>query len=104
MSDATRKAVVTTAQVQAALDNYMVTRGQLAGLKAPETQEFDKGARGKGFATYDADGNVVTSWETKEAALGFYVAWVQVAGEVVTLQAIAKNVKPAAKTAEKPAA
>lgn len=92
MSDAkVRKAVVTTAEVQAALVKYNTLRGDLAGLSAPETQEFDKGFRGKGFATYNTDGTVERTWETKDEALSFYSTWAQVAGEVVKLQAFKAN-------------
>lgn len=91
MSDATRKAVVTTAQVQAALASYLKVRADLAGLKAPEVQEFDKGHRGKGFATYDAQGAVLSTWETKDAALAFYSSWVAVSAEVITLQTFKAN-------------
>jgi hypothetical protein len=92
MSDAkVRKAVVTTAEVQAALDGYNNARATLAGLETPDAQEFDKGFRGKGFATYNADGSVERSWETKDEALGFYSTWTEVAQEVVTLQAFKAN-------------
>lgn len=92
MSDAkVRKAVVTTVQVQDALAAYNITRGNLAGLEISEVQEFDKGFRGKGFATYNQDGSVERSWETKDEALSFYSTWTEVAQEVVTLQAFKAN-------------
>ncbi len=85
-----RKAVVTTAEVQNAVNNYTATRATLTGQDA-ESLEFDKGARGKGFATYDASGAVVASWETQEDALSFYGTWVKGATEVLSLQ---QNRKP----------
>ncbi len=94
----TRKAVVTTAEVQTAVNNYTATRATLTGKDA-EVLEFDKGARGKGFATYDAAGAVVANWETKEDALSFYGTWVKVATEVLSLQQTRKpeTKKPAEK-------
>jgi hypothetical protein len=91
MSENTRKAVVTTAQVQEALKNYNSVRANLAGLETPDAQEFDKGARGKGFATYNADGSVDRPWETKDEALSFYSTWTQVANDVIKLQAFKAN-------------
>ncbi len=91
MTAAARKAVVTTAQVQEALNIYLSVRANLAGLETPDVQQFDKGFRGKGFATYDADNNVVSNWETKDEALSFYSTWRSVANEVVQLQAFAAN-------------
>lgn len=89
MSDAkVRKAVVTTAQVQDALAAYNNVRANLAGLETPDAQEFDKGFRGKGFATYNSDGSVERSWDTKDDALSFYSTWTEVANEVVKLQAL----------------
>lgn len=70
MSDAARKAVITTAQVQAALqavnDNYRTIHPEW------KNTEFDKGARGKGFAEYAQDGTVVRTFETKEDAYVHY--------------------------------
>ncbi len=82
MSEATRKAVVTTAMVQEALNSYAVSVGDITGNK-PEL-EFDKGFRGKGFAVYSGE-TVVKSFETKEQARDFYLNWTIVAGEVLTL-------------------
>ncbi len=93
----TRKAVVTTAEVQEGLSLYLATREAISGAKA-EKQEFDKGARGKGFATYDASGAVVKTWETKEEALSFYAGWVEVAKDVLAMQQTRKP--EAAKVAE----
>lgn len=86
MSEATRKAVVTTAQVQAALNSYTTVLGELSGLPT-ETLEFDKGARGKGFAVYNKAGDVVDTFETKEDAYVKFTNWVTVAEEVVKIQA-----------------
>ena len=67
----TRKAVVTTAQVREAFAKY-VGALVLIGQNDAAGNEFDKGARGKGFAEYDGAGNVVRSFETKDDALAFY--------------------------------
>lgn len=83
MSDTTRKAVVTTAQVQAAVKEYTTAIAEISGQDRVE-MDFDKGFRGKGFATYDGE-TVVKTFDTKEQALDFYATWVKVAGEVVTL-------------------
>ncbi len=101
----TRKAVVTTAEVQNAVENYTATRASLTGQDVDKL-EFDKGARGKGFATYDASGTVVAVWETKEDALSFYGTWVKVATEVLSLQQTRtpESKTPAKKTADKPTA
>lgn len=68
MSDtSTRKPVITTVQVQEALDrvnaNYKTLDPKFLSF------EFDKGARGKGFALYTASGDVARSFDTKEDAL-----------------------------------
>lgn len=104
MSENTRKAVVTTAQVQEALSSYLTVRKEL-GFTV-ETLEFDKGFRGKGFAVYSGE-TVVTSFETKEEAFTHYSRYAEIAAEV--LAQIVKNQaehaasKPAAKTASKAA-
>jgi hypothetical protein len=67
MTENTRKAVITTAQVTAAFDRYK-TALSVIGQDVTE-HEFDKGFRGRGFAQYDSNGNVVETFETKEAAL-----------------------------------
>lgn len=70
MSENTRKAVVTTAEVVAAFDRYK-TALSVIGEDLSE-HEFDKGFRGRGFAQYDSNGDVVESFDTKEAALTKY--------------------------------
>lgn len=70
MSENTRKAVVTTAQVQAAFDRYKAAH-KVIGTDL-DGSEFDKGARGKGFAEYDAQGAVSRSFDSKEDALTHY--------------------------------
>jgi hypothetical protein len=102
MSENTRKAVVTTAQVQEALNAYNDLRGKI-GLSVTE-KEFDKGARGKGFATYDEKGVQVRVFETKEEALMGYRAWHTVVSEVLTSEQVTVLDKPAKKTPEKAAA
>lgn len=102
MSD--RKAVVTTVQVQDALskvnDNYKFV------LPDWKDTEFDKGARGKGFAEYDQSGSVIRSFDTKEDALKFYTQFA--AGQASMMVYLPKSDekaprKAAAKAAEKPA-
>ena len=106
MSDATRKAVVTTAQVQEALNAFTKTLSTVSGQ--PESpMEFDKGNRGKGFATYDKSGNAIEQYDTKEDAYVKFTNWVTVAEQVLSLIAArpAEEVKePAKKTTQKPAA
>ena len=87
MSDVkTRKAVVTTAQVQAAVDQYRKVQAELGGVEVPAL-EFDKGSRGmKPFAVYNGN-TPVREFDTKDEALSFYTTWVAVAGEVLTMQA-----------------
>lgn len=70
MAENTRKAVVTTAQVQEAFSRYQAAH-RVVGTDL-SGHEFDKGARGKGFAEYDGAGNVVRSFESKEDALTLY--------------------------------
>jgi hypothetical protein len=112
MSENARKAVITTAQVQTALDKASEVRATLTG-KPVEALTFDKGARGKGFAVYTANDTVVTSFETKEEAFIHYNRWAEVATEVLGLIETNKSVevvpakapaKTPAKAAEKPAA
>jgi hypothetical protein len=82
MSENTRKAVVTTAQVQAALAEYLKIRKE-NGVD-DGALEFDKGFRGKGFATYKGN-EVVASFETKEEAFLHYSKWVEVAKEILAM-------------------
>lgn len=104
-STSTRKAVVTTAQVQAAINRYETVKAELSGTPAVGLV-FDKGARGKGFALYDPKDVVVNTFETKEEALLHFTRWVEVAEEIVLLQATAKQAetKTTRKPSEKPAA
>lgn len=95
MSDSTRKAVVTTLQVQAAINRYETVKAELSGLPAVGLT-FDKGARGKGFALYDPKDVVVNSFETKEEALLHFTRWVEVAEAVVLIQAERKAREDAA--------
>jgi hypothetical protein len=81
MSD-TRKAIVTTAQVQAELDTVNEINVKV-GLPVVGV-EFDKGARGKGFALYSKEGVAVQSFETKEAAYNLFATYVQVADTILT--------------------
>jgi hypothetical protein len=64
--------------------------------------EFDKGARGKGFATYDPSGNVIEQYDTKEDAYVKFTNWVTVAEQVLSLIA-ARPVEQVKETAKKPA-
>lgn len=98
MSDA-RKAVITTAQVQEALSEMNALRSEI-GLPIDGT-EFDKGARGKGFAVYSKDGNAVQTFETKEAAYVAFTTFVKV-GNIILGASHVKVVKPEpAKTVKK---
>lgn len=85
MSDVkTRKAVVTTAQVQAAIEEYRTVRSELSGAESVAV-EFDKGNRGgKAFAVWNGN-TMVQEFDTKDEALSFYQNWTFVAKEVVTL-------------------
>lgn len=110
MSESTRKAVITTAQVQAALTEFTKTLSVISGQEV-ETLEFDKGSRGKGFAVYAKDGSVKDTFETKEEAHVKYTNWVTVATQVLALQQgrtdnakKAETPKAASKASEKPAA
>lgn len=85
MSENTRKAVITTAQVQTALNNAASIRAAVTG-KPVEALTFDKGARGKGFAVYSADDKVITTFDSKEEAFIHYNRWAEVATEVLALQ------------------
>lgn len=89
MSEATRKAVVTTLQVQNAVNRYETVKAELSGTPALGLS-FDKGARGKGFALYDPSDNVVNTFETKEEAYLHFTRWVEVAEEILLIQATRK--------------
>ncbi len=95
----TRKAVVTTAQVQSALDDMNALRAEI-GLPV-DGKVFDKGLRGKGFAVY-VDGSdtaaVVNTYETKEDALREFSAFAEI-GNVILGASHVKVVKPTAKAA-----
>lgn len=82
MSNTTRKVAVVTSQVQSALAQYASTR-EMIGLKDTTGHEFDKGLRGKGFAQYDSNGNVVRTFETKDEAFAHYNGWTVTALEVL---------------------
>lgn len=84
MAENTRKAVITTEQVREALAEYLKIRKDNGVNDGP--LEFDKGARGKGFATYKGN-DVVSSFETKEDAFTHYSKWVEVAKEVISMVA-----------------
>lgn len=99
---ATRKAVVTTETVREALVKYLETRKTI-GFEDGK-YEFDKGARGKGFALYNEKGEVVVFFETKENALVFFTRWTEVANEILAKQNEVKDVKTPAKTPAKTAA
>lgn len=107
MSDSTRKAVITTAQVQESLADFLKVLSEASG-KPVETIEFDKGARGKGFATYRADGSVVDTFETKEDAYVKFYNFAEAGRQVLSLVAgrevPAETPKTTRKPAEKPAA
>ena len=67
----TRKAVVTTAQVQEAFASYVLAHVR-NGDDTKNSNEFDKGLRGRGFAEYTGNGLVVRTFDTKEDALTYY--------------------------------
>lgn len=74
MSDTTaRKAVVTTAQVQAVLDYVNTMLHKLDNTHIGT--EFDQGGRRGGFAEYRADDSTVRMFTTKAEALEFYTAF-----------------------------
>lgn len=104
MSD--RKAVITTAQVQEALAEMNTLKTEI-GLPVLGT-EFDKGARGKGFALYNATGSVVQSFDTKEAAFNLFSSFTEI-GNVILGASHVKVLKPepvkatVKKAADKPA-
>lgn len=104
MPENTRKAVITTVQVQEALNDMNALRSEI-GLPVDGT-EFDKGNRGKGFAVYTDKGVSVESFETKEEAYVKFSQFVEV-GNIILGASHVKVVKPEApkttKTAEKPA-
>lgn len=76
-----RKPVVVTSSVVAALEEYKGVKAEL-GIDV-SSFEFDKGARGKGFAVYQGD-RVVFTFETKEDALNHFSTYVKVAREVLS--------------------
>jgi hypothetical protein len=97
----TRKAVVTTAQVQSALTDYLTVRKEL-GFEDP-TLEFDKGFRGRGFAVYSGE-TAVLSFDTKEDAYTHFSRYAEIAAEVlaqVVKNQAAKTASTAKKTTEK---
>lgn len=81
MSEATRKAVVTLAQVNSAFAEYVTVKGLLG--EDMTGHSFDRGNRGKGFAHYDQSDSTVRTFDTKEDALTFYGRYVEVAREVM---------------------
>lgn len=96
MSDNTRKAVVTLAQVQEAFASYREIRGLMGDSLTGHT--FDRGARGKGFAQYDATDSLVRTFDTKEEALTFYGRYAEIAREVMA----AFNINQAESATEAP--
>jgi hypothetical protein len=81
MTQNTRKAVVTIAQVSEAFADYAEIRKFIGQPVAAHS--FDKGPRGKGFAQYDGNDSVVRLFDSKEDALTFYGRYVEVAREVM---------------------
>lgn len=96
MSDNTRKAVVTLAQVQEAFASYREIRGLMGDSLTGHT--FDRGMRGKGFAQYDATDSLVRTFDTKEEALTFYGRYAEIAREVMA----AFNINQAESATEAP--
>lgn len=97
MSESTRKAVITTAQVQGALDDMNTLKAEI-GLPINGTV-FDKGARGKGFAVYTADDRPVETFETKEAAYVKFSTFAEVGNTILGASHV-KVVKPEPAKAE----
>lgn len=91
MTDVTRKAVITTAQVQEALNNMNALKSEI-GLPVLGTV-FDKGARGKGFAVYTDKDAQVETFETKEAAYVNFSTFVEVGNTILGASHV-KVVKP----------
>lgn len=101
MSDTARKAVITTAQVQEALDRVNANYKTLY----PEwlSYEFDKGHRGRGFAQYNPDGSIVRSFDTKEDALGYFTSYADGMDAVLVVLPKAETPESKPKTTRKPA-
>lgn len=99
-AQSTRKAVVTTNDVQNAVNRYETVRQEISGVPA-QGLLFDKGARGKGFALYNPKDEVVETFGSKEEALNKFVTWVEVATEVSALISAKTPVKAPGKTAAK---
>lgn len=82
MSEKTRKTVVTLEMVRTAFAAYAAIKAQIGTNVS--NHSFDRGARGKGFAEYDATDHVVRTFDSKEDALTFYSRYVDVASEVLS--------------------
>ena len=99
---ATRKAVITTAQVQEALNEMNTLKAEI-GLPVLGNS-FGKGARGMGFAVYtdeSATAQVVESFSDKESAYVKFSQFVEV-GNIILGASHVKVVKPEpAKTVKK---
>lgn len=104
MSETTRKAIITTDQVQAAVNGYETVMEKVTGKPAVGLL-FDKGARGKGFALYAPDDSVVETFDSKESAYIKFSTFVQVAEVILNSPMVTVKVpaKTATKAAEKPA-
>lgn len=94
-----RKAIVSLTEVQEAFTAYGQVRAEIGADVSGHT--FDRGARGKGFAQYDAGDNIVRSFEGKEEALNFFRRYVEVAREVMAAPLVTV-VKPSESDAEAP--
>jgi hypothetical protein len=107
MSENARKAVITTAQVQEAVSKFAQVLSEASG-KPVGTVEFDKGHRGKGYATYNSNGEVIETFETKEDAYvkfsNFAEAGRQVMDLIAAREVPAESPKTASKATQKPAA
>lgn len=84
MTVTTRKAVVKTADVQAALDEFVALFSEVSGEDGTAL-EIDRGPRGgAAFAVYvKGTDKVVQSFATKEDALSHYQGYVSVARDIL---------------------
>lgn len=87
-----RKAVVKMEDVKVAFAAYVGIRQAVIG--DVQGHSFDKGFRGRGFAQYDSNDNVVRTFESREDALNYYKNWADIASEVlVAIRGEATNIQ-----------
>lgn len=94
-----RKAVVTTAEVQAVL--RAVNENYRQFVPDYPMTEFDRGGRHGGFAEYGVNDTIVRTFTTKDEALSFYTAFLEGMNAVIGAGVVKAQTESESTEAEK---